>query len=63
MDEIGAKTKKLRAKQDEKDLDGIIHRFQGVAEENCKTHQTVPAKRKKDRVRSRKDLGGLYVWK
>jgi hypothetical protein len=32
MDEIGAKTKKLGAKQDEKDLFTINYRFQGVAE-------------------------------
>jgi hypothetical protein len=32
MDEIGAKTKKLGAKQDEKGLFTINYRFQGVAE-------------------------------
>jgi hypothetical protein len=34
----------------------INHRFQGVAEEICKTHGIVLAKRTKDRVRSIKRL-------
>jgi hypothetical protein len=35
----------------------INRRFQGVAEEICKTHRIVLAKRTKDRVRSIKGRG------
>jgi hypothetical protein len=41
----------------------INRRFQGLAKKIRKTHQTVLAKRIQLRVRSGKDLGGLYVWK
>jgi hypothetical protein len=46
-------------KQDEKDLFAINYRFQGVAEEICKTQRIVLAKRTKDRVRSIKGSGGI----
>jgi hypothetical protein len=57
MDEIGAKTKKLGAKQDEKDLFAINYRFQGVAEQKPETQETVLVKLAKLRVRSEKVLG------
>jgi hypothetical protein len=67
MDEIGAKTKNLGAKQDEKDLFVINYRFQGVAEKKPETPETVLARRIKVRVRSEKsallDLsvkGGIF---
>jgi hypothetical protein len=39
----------------------INRRFQGVAKEICRTQGIVLAKRTKDRVRSIKLSGGLYV--
>jgi hypothetical protein len=56
MDEIGAKTKILGAKQDYRDLVAINYRFKGLAEKICKTHATVLAKPIKLRVRSEKGL-------
>jgi hypothetical protein len=56
-DKNGAKTKKLRAKQDWKDLVMINRRFQGVAEEIFETQQIVLANRSKIRVRFIKGVG------
>jgi hypothetical protein len=39
----------------------INRRFQGVAKENCKTQRIVLTKRTKERVRSIKLSGGIYV--
>jgi hypothetical protein len=39
----------------------INYRFGGLAEKICKAHYTVLAKRIKDRVRSEKELGWIYV--
>jgi hypothetical protein len=44
-----------------KDLVVINYRSQGVAKEICKTQRIALAKRTKDRVRSIKLSGGLYV--
>jgi hypothetical protein len=41
----------------------INRRFQGVAEKICKTQKIVLEKRTKDRVRSIKESGGIYVRK
>jgi hypothetical protein len=57
MDEIGAKTKKLRAKQDYRDLVVINYRFQGVAEKIPETQETVLVRLTKLKVRSVKVLG------
>jgi hypothetical protein len=56
-DEIGAKTKKIWAKQDYRDLVAINRRFQGVAEKIPETQETVLVKLVKLRVRSEKVLG------
>ena len=56
-----AKTRKIWIKQDWKDLIAIIYKVEGLTEKIHKTHQTVLAKRIKDRVRSIKGSGGLYV--
>jgi hypothetical protein len=48
-------------KQDGKDLFAINYRFQGVAKGIYKTQRIVLAKRTKNRVRSIKLLGGIYV--
>jgi hypothetical protein len=45
----GAKTLDLWTKQGCRDLDEINYRLQGLAEQICKTHKTVLAKRLKDR--------------
>jgi hypothetical protein len=39
----------------------INYRFQGLAEKKPETNQIVLAKRTKDRVRSIKESGGIYV--
>jgi hypothetical protein len=44
-----------------KDLYVINYRLQGLAKKICKTHQIVLAKLIKDRVRSEKDSGWIYV--
>jgi predicted transcriptional regulator len=44
-----------------KDLYVINYRLQGLAEKICKTHQIVLVKLIKDRVRSEKDSGWIYV--
>jgi hypothetical protein len=44
-----------------RDLLVINHRLQGLAEKICKTHKIVLAKRLKDRIRPKKNVGGLYV--
>jgi hypothetical protein len=62
-DKNGAKTKNLWRKQDAKDLFVINYRFGGLAEKILETHQIVLVKRTKDRVRSEKDSGGVYVRK
>jgi hypothetical protein len=43
------------------DLFKINYRFGGLAEKITETHQIVLAKRTKDRVRSIKGAGGVYV--
>jgi hypothetical protein len=62
-DKNGAKTKNLWRKQDDKDMFVINYRFGGLAEKILETHQKVLVKKTKDRVRSEKDLGRVYVRK
>jgi hypothetical protein len=62
-DEIGAKTKKLWAKQDCRDLSKINYRLQGLAEKKLETQQTVLVNRSKIRVRTEKEPRDGFGWK
>jgi hypothetical protein len=61
MDEIGAKTKKLGAKQYEKDLFAINYRSQGVAEKIPETQGTVLAKDKRSGLDLQKVAGWIWM--